>query len=141
MTKIQVKLKDYLEAHRITPYQLGKVLAAQGGPNPKTVYNVVNGVRRPDLETLEAILSALPKLTHQAVKLEEVLEVIELPEPKLQSTTGPIAKGKLQSASPSRAGKPLGLRGIKPKGGLVSDGVTQQREERQTSLAKRIRKQ
>lgn len=134
MTRIQIKLRDYLEAHQITPYQLGKVLAAQGGPNPKTVYNVVNGASRPDLETLEAILSALPKLTHQAVKLEDVLEVVEVPEPKLQSATGSITRDRLKSIPPSQPGKPRGLKGIKPKGGLVSDGVAQEREERELSL-------
>lgn len=133
VTKIRVKLKDYLEARSVTPYQLGKELAARGGPNPKTVYNVVNGARRPDLETLEAILSALPALTNEPVALTDLLEVTEVEEPQLTVTTGPVAEGKL-SITPSKGGKPKGLKGIVPKGGFVSDAVREERDERGDSL-------
>jgi len=92
------------------------------------VYNVVNGERRPDLATLEAILSALPGLTNEPVTL-----VVEVEELRLTSITGPVTQTKLP-VIPGRGGKPKGLKGIVPKGGNVSDAVREGRNERESRL-------
>ncbi len=124
MVEIHVTLKSYLARHGITPYRLAKEVKGIGYA---TVYAIASGTRRPNLETLEAILSALPKLTQKPVALEEILDVVELPDQPLRTNTGPIAQGKLRT-NPASGGKPQGLKGIRPKGGLVSALVAKERE-------------
>ena len=53
---ITVKLADYLQSIGVTKYTLGKWV---DGVSPQTVYAVASHQRRPSLDVLAAIISAL----------------------------------------------------------------------------------
>lgn len=53
---IEVTLKEYLQEIEVTPYVLAKWV---DGVSPQTIYAVANGSRRPSLDVLESILTAL----------------------------------------------------------------------------------
>lgn len=64
-------LKDYLNRHEVTPYQLAKAT----GLSVNTVYPLARGeAQRISLDTLQTVLDALDKLTGERVELSDVLE-------------------------------------------------------------------
>ena len=64
-------LKDYLNRHEVTPYQLAKAT----GLSVNTVYPLARGeAQRISLDTLQTVLDALDKLTGKRVELGDVLE-------------------------------------------------------------------
>ena len=64
-------LKDYLNRHEVTPYQLAKAT----GLSVNTVYPLARGEAKGiQLETLQTVLSALDELTGERVALTDVLE-------------------------------------------------------------------
>lgn len=81
-------------------------------------------------------------LSTQAESLEQLLDSLKtlIPQqPALETVTGPVQRDKLQTL-PSSGKRPLGLpkgKRIVPKGGLVSDEVSRQREERHQGLVSR----
>jgi hypothetical protein len=129
MVRLSIKLKPYLESQGISLYRLTKEAKGMGYD---TVYKVANGQRRPNLDTLETILGALRKITKAKVELSDLLEVVEIEEPKLKTATGPITKGKLE-ITPSKGGKPKGLgkKRLKlPEGAKPSEVIISQARER-----------
>ena len=70
--KLQVVLREYLDAKGITVYVLAKWVQ---GVSPQTLYAIANGTRRPSLQVLEVILQALhahslPAVLSDIVKTE-----------------------------------------------------------------------
>lgn len=64
-------LKDYLNRHDLTAYQLAKAT----GLSVNTVYPLARGEAKGiQLETLQTVLSALDELTGERVELGDVLE-------------------------------------------------------------------
>lgn len=64
-------LKDYLNRHELTPYQLAKAT----GLSVNTVYPLARGEAKGiQLETLQTVLNALDKLTGEQVELNDLLE-------------------------------------------------------------------
>lgn len=70
---IKVRLKSYLDSIGVTQYVLGKWVE---GVSWQTIYAVAGETRRPSLEVLEAILSALRANGYDA-KLDDILQVEE----------------------------------------------------------------
>ncbi len=76
VARVQWKLGNYLERNKITAYQLGKELGGQTKmPNLYRITNTKDGPTRVDLNLLGDIITALEKLTGQAVGLDDLLEV------------------------------------------------------------------
>lgn len=78
---IRVSLDRYLERHNLSAYRLANELkgrVAQG-----SVYAMTRSktVKRIDLETLTGVMQALERITGETVTLNDLLEVIEEPEP------------------------------------------------------------
>lgn len=78
---IRVSLDRYLERHNLSAYRLANELkgrVAQG-----SVYAMTRSktVKRIDLETLSGVLQALERITGEPVTPNDLLEVIEEPEP------------------------------------------------------------
>jgi hypothetical protein len=115
---IKVNLKNYLNECGITPYRLAKEVKGIGYA---TVYAAARGIRRPSLETLESILTALSSLTNKPVLLTDILQLTETPSPFY---TDEINRNPYTEAEESQ---PIGLKGIRSKGGLVSDLVSEWR--------------
>ena len=67
---IEVRLKEYLDTHNISPYQLGQAVKDL---SPKTVYMYVNGERTPSLDGIDKVIQALHKLTNHKVKVNDLL--------------------------------------------------------------------
>lgn len=70
-TKLNVRLKTYLEQLEVSAYTLGKWV---NGVSPQTVYAIANGTRKPSLDALEAIIQAFREQGFDT-KLEDVLEL------------------------------------------------------------------
>jgi DNA-binding Xre family transcriptional regulator len=70
---VRWKLREFLNAHDITPHQLA--LKTENKLSQKTVYSLANartgGVR---FDTLEAIIPALSELTGKNVTVQDLLE-------------------------------------------------------------------
>lgn len=71
------KLKEYLEAHNLTAYQLWKA----SGLSKTGLYNLVTpkGLERAagvEFDTLAKVISGLEKLTGKRVEPNDVLEVV-----------------------------------------------------------------
>jgi DNA-binding Xre family transcriptional regulator len=74
---VRWKLKEYLEAHNLTAYQLWKA----SGLSKTGVYNLVTpkGLERAtgvEFGTLAKLISGLEKLTGRCVSLDDLLEVV-----------------------------------------------------------------
>lgn len=64
-------LKDYLNQHDLTPYQLAKLT----GLSVNTIYPLARGeAQRVSLETLQTVLDALDQLTGTRVSVTDILE-------------------------------------------------------------------
>ncbi len=64
-------LKDYLNRHDLTAYQLAK----ESGLSVNTIYPLARGeAQRVSLDTLQTVLDALDKLTGGRVSVTDVLE-------------------------------------------------------------------
>jgi DNA-binding Xre family transcriptional regulator len=75
---IRLNINSYLEQQNITAYRLIK----ESGLAPNTVYTLARTpAKRIDLDTLESIVKALTRLTGQPVTPNDLLEVIDEPEP------------------------------------------------------------
>jgi DNA-binding Xre family transcriptional regulator len=75
---IRLNINSYLEQQNITAYRLIK----ESGLAPNTVYTLARTpAKRIDLDTLESIVKALTRLTGKPVTPNDLLEVIEEPEP------------------------------------------------------------
>jgi DNA-binding Xre family transcriptional regulator len=75
---IRLNINSYLEQQNITAYRLIK----ESGLAPNTVYTLARTpAKRIDLDTLESIVKALTRLTGKPVTPNDLLEVIEDPEP------------------------------------------------------------
>lgn len=69
-------LKDYLNRHEVTPYQLAKAT----GLSVNTVYPLARGeAQRISLDTLQTVLDALDGLTGDRVELADLLERSQKP--------------------------------------------------------------
>ena len=78
---IRVSLDRYLERHNLSAYRLANELkgrVAQG-----SVYAMTRSktVKRIDLETLTGVMQALERITGEPVTPNDLLEVIQEPEP------------------------------------------------------------
>lgn len=78
---IRVSLDRYLERHNLSAYRLANELkgrVAQG-----SVYAMTRSktVKRIDLETLSGVLQALERITSEPVTPNDLLEVLQEPEP------------------------------------------------------------
>ena len=73
---LQWKLKRYLDSHGITPYKLWK----ESGLSRPTVYAMAKPETGAALESLNAVIATLTRLTGQTVTPNDLLEVIEEPE-------------------------------------------------------------
>lgn len=78
---IRVSLDRYLERHNLSAYRLANELkgrVAQG-----SVYAMTRSktVKRIDLETLSGVLQALERITGEPVTPNDLLEVLQEPEP------------------------------------------------------------
>jgi DNA-binding Xre family transcriptional regulator len=75
---VRWKLREFLDAHDITPHQLA--LKIENKLSQKTVYSLANartgGVR---FDTLETIIPALRELTGEPVKLSDLLDYQDEP--------------------------------------------------------------
>ena len=71
---IKVRLKSYLQSIGINASTLSKWVE---GVSSQTIYAVAGETRRPSLEVLEAILSAL-RTNGYDTKLDDILEVEEI---------------------------------------------------------------
>lgn len=68
---VRWKVKQYLEAHNLTPYRLMK----ESGLAQGTVYRLVNGdTQNLNATTLDATIRALRTLTGEPVDIPDVLE-------------------------------------------------------------------
>jgi DNA-binding Xre family transcriptional regulator len=68
---VRWKVKQYLEAHNLTPYRLMK----ESGLAQGTVYRLVNGdTHNLNASTLDATIKALSSLTGEHVDISDVLE-------------------------------------------------------------------
>jgi DNA-binding Xre family transcriptional regulator len=78
---VSVRLKEYLNHHNLSAYKL--VQETRGKVAERTVYAFARGekVKRVDLETLGVVMQALTRLTGKPVTPNDLLEVIEEPEP------------------------------------------------------------
>jgi DNA-binding Xre family transcriptional regulator len=83
MTKtaqLRVSLDRILSARNITTYRLMKQL--EGRVSRGTVYSLASGnVQRIDLETLAGIMAGLEELTGETITPNDLLEVVEAPNP------------------------------------------------------------
>lgn len=71
---VRWKVKQYLEAHNLTPYRLMK----ESGLAQGTVYRLVNGdTQNLNASTLDATIKALRTLTDEPVDIPDVLEYRE----------------------------------------------------------------
>jgi DNA-binding Xre family transcriptional regulator len=71
---IKWKVKEYLQAHNITPYRFWK----ESGLANRTAYRLVNGkTHNLNTETLDAALKALRSLTGKPVSVADLLEYEE----------------------------------------------------------------
>lgn len=70
---IKWKLKDYLDAHDLTPYKLAQV----SGLAKNTVYSMARGEAEGNLKTLETVIKTLREITGEQVELGDVIEVID----------------------------------------------------------------
>ncbi len=71
---VRWKVKQFLEAHRLTPYRLMK----ESGLAQGTVYRLVNGdTQNLNASTLDATIKALRTLTGKRVDIPDVLEYRE----------------------------------------------------------------
>lgn len=77
MSQIRVRLPELLAQRRINRKQL----AEGAGLRYATVNDVYSGRRRPSLETLEAVMAGLERLTGLPVNLDDLLEVVHEPAP------------------------------------------------------------
>jgi DNA-binding Xre family transcriptional regulator len=79
MIQIQWKLKPYLEQTKVTPHKL----ALEAGISPPNLYTLIRGegAKNVSRETLAKIIGALRRLTGQPVMPNDLLEVVEAPEP------------------------------------------------------------
>ena len=119
MGKIQVRLHEYLKERGLSTYRLGKKVK---GISPKTLYAITSGRCRPSLQALERIMEALRELTGETVKPGDLLEY------------HPRRALRKASSDPSvRLGLPSEKR-PRPKGPLVSEAVSEAREERESHL-------
>jgi DNA-binding Xre family transcriptional regulator len=65
------KLKPFLDSNSITPYRLSK----ESGLAMSTIYSLSNDQpERLDMNTLDAIMSTLERLTGKGVKFDDLLE-------------------------------------------------------------------
>jgi hypothetical protein len=81
--KLSMRLGDYLQAHNLTAYKLEK--AVSGVVSRNTVYKWAREKQAPDhIHTAQfvAVVQALTRLTGKPVTPNDLLEVIEDPEPQ-----------------------------------------------------------
>jgi hypothetical protein len=79
MSIVRWRLADYLEAHNLTAYALGKSI---GGARMNTVYRIARRGEEPtrvDFLILAHVLDGLRKLTGEDVQLADILEYV--PDP------------------------------------------------------------
>ena len=70
---IQWKLKPFLEEHRISAYALAKHLGGRLSSN--TVYSLVRETpKRVDVDSLDAVITALREMTDQDIRVGHLLE-------------------------------------------------------------------
>lgn len=75
MARVRWKLREYLEIHGITAYQLGKEMGGQTRmPNLYRVMSAAEGPSRVDLDTLGEIIEVLRRLTGKKVSVCDLLE-------------------------------------------------------------------
>ncbi|MBI3961843.1 MAG: helix-turn-helix transcriptional regulator [Deinococcus sp.] len=79
MGTLRVKLREYLDTHQLSAYQLAKEVE---GMSPKTVYAYAAGSRQPSIENLEKLITTLRKLTGESVDVSDLLEY----QPELAET-------------------------------------------------------
>jgi hypothetical protein len=81
LMNVSWKLPQYLKAHKLSVSKLDKELS--GKVSTRTLYAWGRGApERPDLANLGLVIGALRRLTGQPVTPNDLLEVIETPEPQ-----------------------------------------------------------
>lgn len=65
---LEVTLRQFLDAHELTAYQLAK----GAGMAEQTVYSIVRGHRKPSADSLNSILNALSRLVGRTVEVGEI---------------------------------------------------------------------
>lgn len=75
MTQIRVLLPELLAQHRLNRKQL----AEGSGMRYATINDMYTGKRRPSLDTLEAVMAGLERMTGRPVELGDLLEVVHAP--------------------------------------------------------------
>ena len=89
MTQIRVRLPELLAQHRLNRKQL----AEGSGMRYATINDLYSGKRRPSLDTLEAIMAGLEKMTGQRVELGDLLSVVHEPAPLHGDPARPALEG------------------------------------------------
>ncbi len=75
MARVKWKLREYLDGHGITAYQLGKELGGQTRmPNLYRLINTADGPSRVDLNMLGDIIVALERMTKEKIDVCTLLE-------------------------------------------------------------------
>lgn len=74
---LTVTLRQFLDAHGLTAYQLAK----GAGMAEQTVYSIVRGHRQPSADSLNSILNALSRLIGRTVDIGEVYTFTADPTP------------------------------------------------------------
>lgn len=69
---LKVTLRQFLEQHDLTAYQLAK----EASMAEQTVYSIVRGHRQPSADSLNGILNALSRLTKRTVAVGEIYEFV-----------------------------------------------------------------
>lgn len=77
MTQIRVLLPELLAQHRLNRKQL----AEGSGVRYATINDMYTGKRRPSLDTLEAVMAGLEKMTGRRLELSDLLKVVHDPAP------------------------------------------------------------
>jgi DNA-binding Xre family transcriptional regulator len=72
---IRWKLKDYLDRHGITVYQLAK--QTEGKLSRNALYNLADNPESIRFENLDTIIIALKEITKKQLKVSDLLEFIE----------------------------------------------------------------
>lgn len=97
MTEIRLLLPQLMAQRRVNRTQL----ASASGLRYATLSDVYSGKHRPSLETLEAVIQGLEKMTGQPVEITDLLEVTRsvLPlhgDPDRPALSGPLKKFRFE---------------------------------------------
>ena len=139
MAQVTLKLRQYLEAHNLSPRQVER----EAGIGENTIYRVMRATNL-NRDSLAGIIMALRTLTGKAVEIADVLEFSEDVQPTEGAEHTSTAK-RIRQAGTTTEHAPVirAARGtfspvrptIKPKfGKLVSTAIREDRDAREDTL-------